>query len=76
MRATIILVAGATFLAACNAPASATLVRVNGVVRWYEHPLTQADIAQCRKMDRQQGTDNACGIDFIERPPDSGVEAP
>lgn len=52
-------------LAGCTAPAGATIVRVNGEPLWLEHPITQAKIAECRKVDQKFHIDNSCGIEIL-----------
>jgi hypothetical protein len=60
------MIAAAGFiLAACTAPQTATLVKVNGQTRWAEHPITRLEIAECRKVDAKFGIENNCGIETI-----------
>ena len=44
---------------------SATLVRVSGDVLWYEHPLIQAKIRQCKRVDEKLGVESSCRIEVL-----------
>lgn len=67
MRTVALVTAAGVMLAACTAPQSATLVRVNGVTRWAEHPITRLEMAECAKVDAKFGIENSCGIETISR---------